>query len=314
MGKELISIIIPVYNVEHYLDKCLESVINQTYKNIEIILINDGSTDDSLSILEKYKKVDKRVKVINKKNGGVSSARNAGLDICKGKYITFIDSDDYVDTDYVEILYKKAKKYDVDIVFSNAIEVFKNGNTKNDKKIIKDILLDKEKTYKNLFSEKNIKTACWGNLYKADIIKDIRFDTNLHIAEDFKFLVDVISNINNSVMIPDRKYYYYVRENSLFHSIFNEDKIIKSICSEKWYGEINYSKELVNKFMDTNLEKYAVRRYVRLIVTYMYALKIAKEEYRELKKLIKPYFLKYLFSDIVSLKLKVMYLYVLLKY
>lgn len=313
MKRDLITIIIPLYNVESFIERCLNSVVNQTYKNLEIILINDGSTDNSLSICEEYRKKDKRIKLINKKNGGVSSARNCGLDIYNGKYITFIDADDYVEVDYIEILYKKIKEYNVDIVFSNAIEVLDNGKTMNNKNAIKDILLDKENVYKELFLERYISCACWGNLYKVDVIKDVKFDINMHLDEDFKFLIDVINNIDNSVMISDKKYYYVIRENSLFHSAFSENRIVKSKLSKKWYGIINYSKELVDKFKDTNLEKYALRRYVRLIVTYMYSLKIVKDEYKELKQLIKPYFFKYMFSSIVSIKLKVLYLVVLLK-
>lgn len=310
MKKELISIIIPIYNVENYLMKCLDSVICQTYENLEIILINDGSTDNSLLIAKKYEKRDKKIKLINKKNGGVSSARNSGLDICTGKYVTFIDSDDYVEKDYIETLYNKMKEYDVDIVFSNATNVLGDGKFKSDKKVIKDILLDKENTYKELFCERYISCSCWGKLYKTDIINGIKFDTNLHLDEDFNFLIEVIENINNSLIISKEKYYYIVRENSLFHSAFNENRFVKSPLSRKWHSVINYSKGLVDKFKNSNLEKYAIRRYVRVIVTCMYVFKIVEDEYKELKLLIKPYFFKYLFSNIVSLKLKVMYLIV----
>ena len=106
---DLISIIIPIYNVEKYMEKCLNSVVNQTYNNIEIILIDDGSKDKSREICDNYAKKDNRIKVVHKENNGVSSARNTGIDMSKGKYITFIDSDDYIDTDYIETLYKISK-------------------------------------------------------------------------------------------------------------------------------------------------------------------------------------------------------------
>lgn len=101
---DLISLIIPIYNVEKYLDKCIETIINQTYSNIEIILVDDGSTDASGEISDIWKEKDKRIKVIHKENGGLSSARNAGIDIAKGKYIGFIDSDDYIDLEMIEIM------------------------------------------------------------------------------------------------------------------------------------------------------------------------------------------------------------------
>ena len=108
--KELVSIIIPIYNVEKYLTKCIESVINQTYKNLEIILVNDGSTDNSKEIIDKYSLIDSRIKVINKKNGGLSEARNAGIEIAKGDYIGFLDSDDWIELNMYEKLYKYIKQ------------------------------------------------------------------------------------------------------------------------------------------------------------------------------------------------------------
>ena len=303
MEKDLVSIIVPVYNVEQYLEKSLDSIIKQTYKNLEIILINDGSTDKSLSILKKYEKKDKRVKVINKKNGGVSSARNKGLDICCGKYITFVDADDYVAVDYIETLYKKIKEYDVDIVFSNAIDVQENGKKRYCKKNNKDILLNSEGIFKEILKEEIITCVCWGNLYKADLIKSICFDIKMHIAEDFKFLIEVIKCSNKSLVIPEKKYYYVVRNTSATKQGFNE----------KWYDEINYCKDLMIKYKNTKFEKYTIKRYVRVVASCIYIFKIDKVVKMKLKSLIKPYFFRYIFSDIVSFKLKIMYFIVLLK-
>ena len=112
MKQELISIVVPIYNTDSYLEKCIKSIINQTYKNLEIILINDGSTDNSLNIINKYKKQDHRIRVINQSNKGLSECRNIGIKKSKGEFIAFIDSDDYVDLKYIEILYKNIKEYD----------------------------------------------------------------------------------------------------------------------------------------------------------------------------------------------------------
>lgn len=303
MKNDLISIIIPVYNVGQYLEKCLESVINQTYKKLEIILVNDGSTDNSVSICKKYERKDKRIKLINKENGGVSSARNCGLDICIGSYVTFIDSDDYVEKDYIETLYKKLKKYNVDIVFSNAINIYENGKTDVLNRSDKDEFLEGNNIIKEILNEKIITSVCWGNLYKSNLVKDIRFDIKMRICEDMKFLLGIIKKITKSVVITEQKYYYVVRNSSTIHSGFNE----------KWYDEIDYSKELLDSYKETDLEKYMIKRYVRVITSCMYLFDIKKEEYNKLKSLIKPYFFKYLFSDIVSWKLKIMYLLVLIK-
>lgn len=112
---DLISIIVPVYNVEKYLEHCLNSIINQTYKNLEIILVNDGSTDNSLEICESFKQKDSRIKIITKGNGGLSSARNEGLKIAKGNYISFVDSDDWIDADFIKALYNNLISTDSDM-------------------------------------------------------------------------------------------------------------------------------------------------------------------------------------------------------
>ena len=124
---ELISIVVPVYNVEKYLKRCLDSLVNQTYKNIEIILVNDGSTDSSLEICKGYAKKDSRVKIISKKNEGLGYTRNEGINIAKGIYIAFIDSDDYVDENFYEKLYVSAKKYNSDMVYASFKSVDKNN-------------------------------------------------------------------------------------------------------------------------------------------------------------------------------------------
>lgn len=304
MQKELITIIIPVYNVEMYLDRCLNSVANQSYKHLEIILINDGSTDNSFNIIEKYEKQDKRFKVINKSNGGVSSARNCGLDICQGKYVTFIDADDYVDVDFIETLYKKIKEYNVDIVFSNAIDILENGKIRYCKKNNKEILLDKDSIFKEILKEEIITNVCWGNMYKTDLIKGTRFDIKMRIAEDMKFLFEVISNISKVLIIPQKKYFYVVRNNSTIHESF----------ANKWYDEINYCKELVECYQNTNFEKYTIKRYVRVIVSCLYMFNIEKEERNKLKSLIEPYFLRYMLYNIVPFDAKIVCLIVMMNF
>ncbi len=124
--EELISIIVPVYNVEQYLEKCVKSIIRQTYKNIEIILIDDGATDSSGKICDKLKLKDNRIKVIHKENGGLSDARNAGLKVAKGEYIGFVDSDDYIKEDMFETLYNLNKKYNSEISIVSYYEICKD--------------------------------------------------------------------------------------------------------------------------------------------------------------------------------------------
>ena len=128
--EDLISVIVPIYNVEKYINRCIDSIIEQTYTNLEIILVDDGSTDNSGSICDEYAKKDNRIKVIHKENGGVSSARNVGLDTAIGQYITFVDSDDYIEKKYCEILLKTLKKQKADCVACGYNRIYKNKEEK----------------------------------------------------------------------------------------------------------------------------------------------------------------------------------------
>ena len=173
MENDLISIIIPVYNVEKYINKCLESVINQTYRNLEIILVDDGSEDKSGKICEEISIKDNRIRVIHKENGGLSDARNIGLDNSNGEYIAFIDSDDFIERDMIEFLYYNINKYDADIsICSNYIfdeEECIDNSTKEIKvynrlEILKEVLLDEK-----------IRSYAWNKMYKRDLFYNIIF-------------------------------------------------------------------------------------------------------------------------------------------
>ena len=137
-NKPLLSVIVPIYNVEEYLEKCLDSIINQTYKNLEIILVDDGSPDKCPQICDEYAKKDDRIVVIHKENGGVSSARNLGLDIAKGEFITFVDSDDWIDETMYEKMMLKQAEENLDLVFTR-YKTIKNGSIKKIKELTMDI-------------------------------------------------------------------------------------------------------------------------------------------------------------------------------
>ena len=177
----LISIIVPVYNVEKYLERCINSLISQTYNNIEILLIDDGSTDKSGKIIDEMCLKDDRLKVFHKKNGGVSSARNYGLKKSNGKFVTFVDSDDYVDKDYIKVLAKYQSEGDYDIVISNAIDFNECIEEKNVRESRKTIALDKNQSVREFLKGTLFSSVCWGRLYKRDIINNIRFNTFFHL-------------------------------------------------------------------------------------------------------------------------------------
>lgn len=221
MKNELITIIVPVYNVENYLIKCIESLINQTYTNLEILLINDGSTDNSLKICEEYSMVDKRIKVFNKENGGLSDARNYGIEHSRGKYLLFVDSDDYIHTQAIEILYSSLKKNLADISFAKTKNVYEN-----DQFIIKninisnynEILYDPKSFYFKMYSLNSVDYNIIPNrLYKKSLFSDIRFPVG-KLHEDSFTLYKLIFKCTRIVEINENLYFYLMRENSIMHS------------------------------------------------------------------------------------------------
>lgn len=207
----LISVIIPVYNVENYLEKCLDSVINQTYRNLEIILIDDGSMDTSGKICNHYALQDKRIKVVHQKNGGSSQARNQGLKQANGTYISFIDADDILDLSFVEILLYNALKNNADISGCR-FEVVSRQSTKKSPKILQEKKYEK-KEYIELLLQDKINFSCCTKLFKANIIADITFPPNKKY-EDMLFLAQAVNRSKKFVETSNILYFYVIRKNS----------------------------------------------------------------------------------------------------
>ncbi|GGH81627.1 glycosyltransferase involved in cell wall biosynthesis [Pullulanibacillus pueri] len=208
--KPIISIIVPIYNIENYIEKCINSILEQTFPHFELILINDGSTDHSGEICEEYAKKDIRVRVIHKENGGPASARNLGLDVAKGDYIGFVDGDDYIDKDMYELLYTLALKHDADVVECN-LKIVKNGHIeiKEDQ--------GKIEVGNNLFALKGllefpIRNSPVNKLYKRDLFNDLRYPDKLY--EDGFLAYKVYYKLNKYVFIETGKYNYIKRKGS----------------------------------------------------------------------------------------------------
>lgn len=223
-----VSVIIPVYNVEAYLSRCLDSVINQTLKEIEIIIINDGSTDNSYKIIKDYEKKDCRIKTISQNNGGLSMARNAGLEIATGEYIGFVDSDDRIDERMYEVMYAEAKKNDADIVGCNYCDEY------DDKTITKPLYKFKDlniklreygldKFIREIFLPYSYGCEVWSKIFRNEIINknNIRFEKNNEIfAEDWLFDFYYFMKCNKIILIDEAFYYHFIR----IGSIMNADK------------------------------------------------------------------------------------------
>ena len=220
MNKNLIklSIIIPIYNAEKYLERCIDSILLQSFQDFEIILVNDGSTDGSRLICEAYAKKDNRVILINKPNGGSSSAKNLGLSHANGEYIEFVDADDYLDEEYIEHLWTGCDVYDADVCIGNvSFTKIRNGDIKSKERVsmqkghftLKEFLM-----FYPTYMPKAIIGAPWNKIYKKEIIDTyaIKFDTQIRNNEDTHFNYWYLSKCS-SVYVSDEPYYNYIDEN-----------------------------------------------------------------------------------------------------
>lgn len=207
----LVSIIVPIYNVDKYLEQCISSILDQSYTTLEIILIDDGSTDTSAIIIDKFARKDSRVQVIYQKNCGVSSARNTGLQAAGGKYVMFIDPDDWVTNDYVEYLLDLAEENNADMALT--IEKYSNYCKKQVKKeVIKIFTAEKCAVYLLCY---NMPVAVWSKIYRRSFLdkNGIRFFEDIYIGEDFIFNMLAIQHANK-IVLGNRKIYYYRKDNS----------------------------------------------------------------------------------------------------
>ncbi|MCM1286172.1 MAG: glycosyltransferase [Acetobacter sp.] len=220
-----ISVIIPVYNAENYLTSSINSIINQSYKNLEIILVDDGSTDKSPIICDRFAEKDKRVKVIHKENGGASSARNTGLDNASGDYIAFIDADDYIDLDMYEIMLNQIIDNDADAARCGVVRESDDGTTEEWGTGNHDIqLIDNKKLLEDVGEAVGILPVSPCNkLFKRSVIGDIRFDTRFKFAEDTLFNFMVAKNINKMVYNDIDRYHYIFNEDSMTNKGINEN-------------------------------------------------------------------------------------------
>lgn len=257
---KLVSIIVPVYNTEKYLNRCIQSIQNQTYENLEIILIDDGSTDSSGKICDEFAKKDDRIIVIHKPNGGVSSARNKGLDIAKGEYITFVDSDDYIENNTYQNVVNIFQTYDVDIVnFQCIMELNyrKKSMTKSRYGLI-DYSKDKTQIL-DMFLERHEQFYLWCTVFKRSTIKQIRFVEDLKFGEDCYFSFNSILNSNRM----------YIMNKAFYHYCCNEDSSTRKFNHNKWVIKIeNYYRIwllIYNRIVELNLNIYK-----KTCVNYIY--------------------------------------------
>lgn len=213
-----ISIIVPVYNVEKYLNKCVDSILNQTFKDFELILVDDGSPDNSGVICDQYAKEDTRVRVIHKENGGLSSARNAGIEVAQGKFLGFVDSDDYIAEDMYELLYNNIINEDVDLSICGIYDVYKGKTPKTLPDFRK--VCTKVETMKLILDANIISVHAVNKLYKRALFNSIKYPLGT-ITEDAAVILNIVDQCEKIVVDSTQKYFYYHRENSISSKEFS---------------------------------------------------------------------------------------------
>ena len=286
-NKPLISIIVPIYNVEKYLSRCLDSILAQTFTDFEIIAIDDGSPDNCGKILDEYSQKDKRIKVIHKENGGVSSARNAGLDEAMGEYIGFVDPDDYISCDMYEHLYNEAKLGDYDIVQCNNYFVDNRGNEKRFLDHIKNTEYTDTDDMICAFFDNNIRCCAWNKIIRREVVEGVRFLPELRIAEDTLFVHDCLKKAK-SLKITDKYCYYYVVSNSsVIHSKINE-KLFDNLKVLDILYEIYKNNEYVLKSFQKHSAELTLDVMFKVLVSQSFQEKLPEliERVLELKKII----------------------------
>ena len=214
MEKEKVSIITAVYKAENFLQRCVDSILKQTYQNIELLLIDDGSPDSCPKMCDEFAKKDARIKVVHKENGGVSSAWNAGLNHATGNYIAFVDSDDWVEPNYIEELYTTLQKYHSDIAIC-CNDIFDGNTLREDKNFLNSAMYySPMECLKAFFAEKRWRHAVWAKLYRKDIFADLRYPEDIKCVEDSYMICDLCRKIKNGIATTNQVLYHYVIQNN----------------------------------------------------------------------------------------------------
>lgn len=226
-----VSVIVAAYNIENYIHRCLKSLIEQTLKNSEIIVINDGSSDNTLNVIKDYQLIDERIKIVDKENQGIIEARKSGLKLAQGEYIIFIDGDDWLEIEALDKLYTKAKVSNADIICYNAFTSYDN-NKKEKKSMFNINKIDKDNPLKSLFLD-DIKVNIWAKFIKLNYIfqKNIEFPENISYAEDLATVSSLFMYNPKVQYLEDNLYNYYQRQGSITNTVNSKIlEINKAIC------------------------------------------------------------------------------------
>lgn len=283
--EKLVSVIIPVYNVEKYIDECIKSVVNQTYKNLQIILINDSSTDSSYDICKEYAEIDGRIYLINKDKGGAASAKNCGLRTAKGDYITFVDSDDFIQEDMIEYMVYEIEKTKADIIQCDFISIYKDTKEFNQLDLKKYTI--SSQVFLKLFLTEWKNSLFWNKLFKKDIIKNVYFKEGRCIDDEF-FTYKCVINSETVTISNKIVYNYRMRKSGVMKSETSQKQILRD--------RIDYLMERYNIIGD--IYKELDKAFLEHML--MYFLIISRDYYMD------EYLITYIKSNIKSIKSKVL--------
>jgi glycosyltransferase involved in cell wall biosynthesis len=251
-----ISVIVPVYKVENYLHRCVDSIINQTYKNLEIILVNDGSPDSSGKICDEYAAKDDRIIVIHKKNEGSSCARNAGLEIATGDYISYVDSDDYINESMLKLMLCKMLELNLDIV-EIAAKTSNSTLVSDNSFMVQDQVSCRKRIIQNsVFS-------VWRRLYKASLISDLRFIPKI-IHQDVFYTIDVLNRINQLGFLNSAFYHYNTDNESIIRSKYSLEKITTGIRATEYIINNTIGESELKQTVDNYITYYYTDHYFLL--------------------------------------------------
>lgn len=303
MKNDLISIVVPIYNVEKYLNRCIDSVINQTYKNLEIILVDDGSNDNSGMICDQYAKKDKRIRVIHQDNAGQAAARNLGIELARGKYLAFVDSDDYITLDYIEYLYNLLIKYNADMSICS-YRIITNKKIVDAKQDYFELEYNTSNCLNDMLLSRNLTVSPCMKLYKKDLIKNIKFPVG-KICEDNGTTYKFIASSKKIIYGNKANYNYYRRNGSTMNQSF----------SPKYFDILEMtdimSNDLTNNYKDIidaiNFKNMEVRFTVLRKIAESNNYNLYRNEVLRIKKELITYYKSINNKQILSLKDKVGY-------
>lgn len=304
----LISIIVPIYNVGRFLKRCLNSILSQDYKNIEVLLIDDGSSDDSSSICDNYCLADKRFKVIHQKNGGLSCARNKGLDLSNGDFVTFIDGDDYVASSFISTLFNLIINNNADFSAISSVCINENGNL-----IGTHILLRNKTIYKSKSIDTSLFELCvWNKMFKRKLIGKTRFIIGSEPCEDALFIYDIVKKTTLIRTSEKQLYFYNQRESSILHS----GNTIENTCKfvDTRYEYLVYVLKLTKSHSVIRHVFYPYLLHLNYLFTRDGVISISKKKkYFNNFKVLLPLLFKYFSYKNIKLAIKIIYHYLKVK-